>query len=270
MRAPHRWLSLLVLVLLSHPSLADDGRGFPVYDNMFFTGEPGTAAQGLLSLNIIYGGEIWPAGTAYGSLPERARFAALVARHSRKPGPIVLDIEKLPLEGDRETIARRLHVLESLADWAHAAAPGRVVGYFGYNTLTDVKPANWRYAQALARHVDALFPHMYTHADDRTAWARRAAREVREARSLAEGKPVYLYLWPQYDAHTPKQFQWIAGDYWRFQLETARRCSDGVVLWGTRFYDWNVASGWWDATIAFIQGLPKEEVARDGLTEATR
>lgn len=263
-------LLALALLLLVHPALADGKRNFPVYDNMFFVDEPATAGAGLASLNIIYGGEIWPAGTAYGSLPERARFAAIVAAHAAKPGPIVLDVEKLPLAGDRETVERRLRVLIALADWTHAAEPGRVVGYFGYNTLTDVRPENRPYAVALARHVDAFFPHMYTHADDRAAWAHRAAKEVREARSLAAGKPVYLYLWPQYDAHTPKQFEWIAGDYWRFQLETARHCADGVVLWGTRYSAWNTASGWWKQTIAFIRSVAGENVASADLSEAAR
>jgi hypothetical protein len=52
------------------------------------------------------------------------------------PGPIVLDIEKLALKGAPGTIGQHLQVLEALADWTRADAPGKTVGHYGYNTLT--------------------------------------------------------------------------------------------------------------------------------------
>jgi hypothetical protein len=239
------------------PAASADKRAFPVYDNMFFVGKPDTSAAGLVGSNVIYGGKIWPHHEHYGVLPGRQAFAALVAEHSVEPGPIVLDIERLPLTGDRVTVLQRLGVFATLADWARAAAPGRVVGYFGYNTLTDVAPGARRYAIELARHVDAFFLPMYTRDDDRAAWVRRAKAEIREARRFAKGKPVYFYLWPQYLEHTPKAFQWIGGADWRFQLDTAFREADGIVIWGTRHYGWDASSGWWDATVAFMRQLPR-------------
>ncbi len=251
-----------VLALLAAAALLAGGAGaaagervFPVYDNMFFPGKPATAAAGLVASNIIYGGKIWPHHENYGVLPSREAYAALVAEHSTEPGPIVIDIERLPLSGDRPTVVQRLHVLATLADWTHAAVPGRVVGYFGYNTLTDVVPENRPYAVALARHVDAFFVPVYARDDDRAAWARRAKAEIAEARRYAKGKPVYFYLWPQYLDRTPKQFQWISGADWRFQLDFAYREADGIVLWGTRHYGWDASSGWWDATLAFMHRL---------------
>jgi hypothetical protein len=47
----------------------------------------------------------------------------------------------------------------------------------------------------------------------------------------------------------------VNGDYWRFQLETAQRYGDGVVLWGPDAYPWNDKSGWWDATEQFAASL---------------
>ena len=73
---------------------------------------------------------------------------------------------------------------------------------------------------------------MYTFDDNRAAWASRAQTEAAEDRALAAGKPVYFYLWPQYHDNTPKQFQYIDAAYWQFQLNTAYRDADGIVLWG--------------------------------------
>jgi len=171
------------------------------------------------------------------------------------PGPIVLDIEKLPLKGSPDIVSQHLQVLATLADWTRADAPGKAVGYYGYNTLTGVPPEDRTYAQQLARHVDAFFPSMYTFDDNRGAWATRATNEAAEDRSLGPGKPVFFYLWPQYHDGTPKQFQYIDAAYWQFQLSTAYRDADGIVLWGPSRFHWDESSGWWATTLAFIRQI---------------
>ena len=154
-------------------------RSFPVYDNMFYIGKPDTKQYGLIPSNIIDEGHIWPHGQNYGVLPSRTSFDAIVAAHMANPGPIVLDIEKLPLKGSSGTIRQHLEVLETLADWTRADAPGKTVGYYGYNTLTGVPPANRSYAQELARHVDAFFPSMYTFDDIGSMGRSRCVRSSR-------------------------------------------------------------------------------------------
>jgi hypothetical protein len=103
-------------------------RSFPVYDNMFYIGKPDTKQYGLIPSNIIDEGHIWPHGQNYGVLPSRSSFDAIVAAHMAYPGPIVLDIEKLPLKGSPGTIRQHLQVLETLADWTHADAQARPSG----------------------------------------------------------------------------------------------------------------------------------------------
>jgi hypothetical protein len=166
-------------------------RSLPVYDNMFYIGKPDTKQYALIPSNIISEGDIWPHGQNYGVLPSRTAFDMIVAAHMGNPGPIVLDIEKLPLKGSPAIIRQHLDVLATLADWTRAAAPGKTAGYYGYNTLTGVSPANRPYAQELARHVDAFFPSMYTFDDNQAAWATRAQTEAAEDRALAAGKPVF-------------------------------------------------------------------------------
>jgi len=94
---------------------------------------------------------------------------------------------------------------------------------------------------------------MYTFDDDQAAWATRAATEAAEDRALAAGKPVFFFLWPQYHDGTPKQFQYIDTAYWKFQLTTAYRDADGIVLWGSSRFAWDETSGWWAATLDFVR-----------------
>jgi hypothetical protein len=235
---------------------------FIIYDNLFYRAKPDTAREGLVASNIIYEGKIWPRKNEYGSLPNRAEFQATVREYIANPGPLVLDIEGLPLKGPQETALRNLEVLTKLADWAREAAPGKVVGYYGTNTLSNVPSANLGYARELARHVGAFFPPMYTFDDDRGKWERRAKNALSEAHQLDDKKPVYFYMWPQYHDGTAKQFHFIDAAYWKFQLETARRYSNGIVLWSPSRYDWNDATGWWAATVEFSHTLHAEQRAR--------
>jgi hypothetical protein len=249
---------LAAVALLSCGETARAAGPFRIYNDMFFKDMPIATSCRLANSHIIYENAIWPADRDYGLLPSQAQFTAVVRAHKGRHGPIVLDIERLPLSGGRRTAAARETLLAKLADWTHAAAPGRVVGYFGYNTLTDVRPEYRAYAQALAQHVDAFFPPMYTRGDDRAAWARRAEAVVSEDRSYAENKPIFFYLWPQYDAHTPKQFHWISRGYWRYELATSLRFADGIVLWGPTGSAWDISDGWWAATLSFLRRLPDQ------------
>ena len=108
--------------------------GFAVYDNMFYRGKPDTAEVGLIASNIVYENKIWPHGVNEGLLPPRDAFAALVREHAVNPGPLVLDIERLPLKGAPDTVQQHLETLTALADWARAAAPGKPLGYYGTGT----------------------------------------------------------------------------------------------------------------------------------------
>jgi hypothetical protein len=239
-------------VLPGMVAAAEHARSFTVYDNMFYRGKPNTAAEGLQASNILYENLIWPDKKELGILPNRNAFAALVRSHIANPGPLVIDIEQLPLKGSSEAARHNMEILATLADWAHEAAPGKVIGYYGTNTLTKVPPSNLALARELARHVDAFFPPMYTFDDDHAKWEQRAQAEAAEARDLDPSKPVYFYLWPQYHDGTPRAFEFIAGAYWKFQLETSRRYCNGIVLWSPSRYDWDNSTSWWSVTREFL------------------
>lgn len=230
-------------------------RTFIVYDNMFYRGKPDTAKEGLVASNILYESLIWPDHKRVGVLPKREDFVKLVRSSVANPGPLVIDVEDLPLSGDPQTAHAHMEVLAMLAVWAHQAAPKKVFGYYGTHTLTGVKGPFLKEARELARHVDAFFPPMYTFDDDQEKWGQRAQQELDEAHQLGPGKPVYFYLWPQYHDRTPKEFQFVSADYWKFQLETAHRLVNGVVLWGPSKFDWDNQTGWWSETQAFMKAI---------------
>src|SRR5215468_10402098 len=99
-------LVLALLVLAVGPAIAlglkgsaaieAGGPSFIVYDNMFYRGKPNTLQDGLVGSNIVYENHIWPQGQNLGTLPDRSAFQRIVRAHSGNPGPLVLDIEKLP------------------------------------------------------------------------------------------------------------------------------------------------------------------------------
>jgi hypothetical protein len=246
-------VSAVFVVGLSVAWAAGGERGFPIYDNMYYKGKPDTSMNGLVASNILYENKIWPNKQEVGTLPDRKAFESLVRKFIANPGPLVIDIESLPLKGSPEAARKNMETLAKLADWAREAAPGKMIGYYGTNTLSKVPPANLSLARELATHVDAFFPPMYTFDDDRTVYEKRAKEAVAEAHDLASGKLVYFYLWPQYHDGTPKAFQYVDASYWKFQLETARRHSDGIVLWSPSRYEWSDETGWWAATVQFIR-----------------
>ena len=236
---------------LAFPGPQSGKQAFSLYDNMFYKGKPDTAGDGLIASNILYENQIWPKRQNMAVLPKREEFEALVRQAIVSPGPLVIEVESFPLRGTPEAARHNMEILAKLADWAHEAAPGKVIGFYGTNTLSDVLQPNQALAKELASHVDAFFPSLYTFDDSRANWEKRAVAAQTEARGLDEKKPIYFYLWPQYHEGTARALRYVPGDYWKFQLETARRYSNGVVLWGPSQYAWNPRSGWWTATQEF-------------------
>jgi hypothetical protein len=76
---------------------------------------------------------------------------------------------------------------------------------------------------------------------------------------MANGKPVYAFLWPQYYSTRHKELGdiYIEADFWRLQLETAYKYADGVVIWFPLRIDWEQASQgpWWEVTKTFLKDL---------------
>src|SRR5271165_340852 len=81
------------------PPASADATLFSLYDNMFYKHKPNMAPDGFVASNILYEGLIWPGQPKPSGLPDRNAFEALVRSHIANPGPLVIDIESLPLRG---------------------------------------------------------------------------------------------------------------------------------------------------------------------------
>lgn len=230
-------------------------KNFVIYDNMSYKGKPDTTPLGMIPSDVLYENKIWPVRQQIGTLPDRSVFEALVRSVATHPGPLVIDIENLSLRIAPDRARLSAELLAKLADWAHEAVPGKIIGYYGTNTLLDIPEPDLPAARELARHVDAFFCPLYTFDDDRARWEKRAKTSLEQSQQLDPKKPVYFYLWPQYHVGSVKALRYVSGDYWKFELETARRYGDGVVLWSSGTYVWDPRSGWWDATQEFAKSL---------------
>ncbi|HWG27090.1 hypothetical protein [Actinospica sp.] len=240
---------------------ADAGAsGFPVYDNTFYS-NVNLERVGAVKSNVIYEAPIAqlagqnpenfrgtrPRGAEL-ALPAKSAYEAYVQRTSSHPGPVVLDFETLYLKGARSVAERHYQKLRKLLEWAHEAVPGRTVGYYG--VLGNTNPHYYKLERRLAEREDALFPSLYTFSDNRPAWRTRFRQIMAEAATVAPGKPVDAYLWPQYHGGTKLAGRYLTPDHWRYELETAHQLCSGVVIWSPWASDPD--QRWVDETAAFL------------------
>lgn len=244
------WLSSAGPALAHQRVLAPCAHPFALYDNTHYA-DLNLEQYGLTKSDVLYEDAASRKAIAAGQVPAETTFKARLAQQDHAPGPVVLDYEDLYLTGAPASAAFHAQVLTLLATWAHEAAPRKVVGFYGLLGHTD------RRYLPLAREIaplqDAFFPSLYTFDDDRPAWRQRLLSDMRLAREIAPGKPVYPYLWPQYHEGTPKALQYLDGGYWRFQLETIRRYARGAVIWSGGGP--NGSGGWVTATARVMQGV---------------
>lgn len=253
---------LAALTAMSQAEPASQAKSFTVFDNLHYVGKPDAsrlAKFGIVNCNIIYEGSIWKGGKKnpnVGKLPDENAYKQIVRKKSRQPGPVAIDIEGLYLSGKPEVVEPRFTLFTTLTRWTQEAAPGRLVGWYGHGLFPEHPGKNYRKeASLLAKTVNAFFPSMYTFNDDRAAWKKKAESLVAAAHKIAPGKPVYFYIWPQYHGGTQKALQFLSGDYWLWQLKTAKKAgADGVVMWSSGKPVWNPNAAWWKATLKFLKG----------------
>jgi hypothetical protein len=221
---------------------------FVLYDNTHYS-HLDLEQYGLVRSTVLYEVMAEKQAIAAGQTPDETAFKSRVVQVAHASGPLVLDYEDLYLTGTPATAAFHLHVLTQLATWAHQAAPGKVIGYYGL--LGHTATAYLSLARQLAPLQDAFFPSLYTFDDDRDQWLRALRSDLRQAREIDPRMPVYPYIWPQYHEHTPKALQYLDADSWRFELRAIRTRANGAVVWsGTGP---NEHQGWVSVTAQFLR-----------------
>lgn len=275
-----RWLieSLVVLGslsgLLSAPVHASD-RCFKIFEATYFPGKPDLSSYGIQRAEVVYAirqlylNQQSPAALA--GLPKRATVETTIARLGvRNRAPLmIVDVEHWPNVGAQ--VSKSVDNYVTLLQWIQGAAGGTPVGYYGVPPLRDY----WRAIDAssagyqqwqlendqfarLSAAVDVMTPSLYTFYDDVEGWNRYALANVREARRIAPGKPVYPFIWPQYHNSNRKlDGQYLSADYWTTELQTLEGVADGVVIWSGSTERWRTEAPWWQATLRFIESSKK-------------
>jgi len=179
----------------------------------------------------------------------------------------VVDIEQWPVTGDAATIAQSLGKYQQTLQMFQQDAPSLQFGYYATAPIRDywnaiAGPGSPKYVAwqqendavaPIAQQADAIFPSLYTFYTDQVGWQKYAIANISEARRIAPGKPVYVFLWPQYDAGTGAGGgEYLPDAYWKMELETAKQYADGVVIWGGWTETWDDNASWWLETQQFM------------------
>lgn len=244
--------------------------GIPVFDATLFSGKPDLSSYGLRPLPVIYQGELWKGAKDLHRVPDDATIRAAVAQIAADATVICIDIEHWPLNGDGDEVARNLEKYTEVIRRFRATGKNYRLGYYGVLPVVDYwrainDPASSSFKQwqseneaiaPLAAEVDVLFPSLYTFYTDQEGWRRMAISQIKAAKSY--GKPVYVFLWPQFhDSNLLLGGRYIGDDYWRMELETVRRYADGIVIWGGwgdgKPAKWDNEAPWWKVTKSFLK-----------------
>jgi len=251
---------------------------FYMFDATLYSNKPDLSTHGIRPIRVIYGQEFGKDWFKNADLLPPLEAVQSVARQAQQTGvPVVLDIEHWPLKGPTEVVQSSLQKYMTVLTWFRNAAPGLSVGYYGAPPTRDywraVKgPASPEYKtwmsendklHPLADAVVVLYPSLYTFYPDREGWSKYAIAQITEARRYAGGKPVFVFLWPQYhESNVQLTGTYLPPDYWLRELQTAKEYADGVVIWGgwdlktNKAYKWDEDAQWWKITIDFLTATP--------------
>ncbi len=267
----HLFIRLALLILagtVARPvgyaqSSTNTAQPFLVFDNMFYAGKPDFSTNGLIPNCVVYETSELKAAVAAGQLPDETAFKEKIKRLSlNRPGPIVIDIEYAYLSKNKKTtdaeVKQHFKLFITLAHWAHEAAPGHLVGFYGHGLFPE-EPGKEYGAETkeLLAAMDAFFPSLYSHGNQSPAqWREKLQFLIQQAHQIAPGKPVYPYIWAQYHEGGPKALEFLDADYLTFQLEAARTDgADGVVFWSGNKPAWTDRP-WAQAMLKFVAAKP--------------
>ncbi len=275
-------------------------KSFVVMDSIHYLDKGDLTAYGLKDYTIFYGVHIWPKDIRKSEKrpqapPPDEHISGLVKDITAAKSPVIYDIEHWPLD-IRQTVqtvaaddiltAASKTVTDSMDKMIHIISVSRKVnpsvkyGYYGCVPLRDYwAPAKddpellkkWKEAndflKPLADSLDVICPSLYTFFPDRVGWVKYAKANIEEAKRIANGKPVYAYLWPKYHiSNETDAKKFIEGDFWKLQLETVYDSGiAGVIIWDSRLTVnnkddsvWNPDREWWKETVAFLERIKKQ------------
>jgi hypothetical protein len=241
---------------------------FQIFDATLYQAKPDLGQFGLTSISVDYQSSIWPGKSSDPqNVPDENVVKTLAENANQSTGIAVVDIEQWPVVGDSATVAQSLSKYQTTLQMFQQGAPSLQVGYYSVAPIRDYwraiagpQSANYLAWQQendavapIAQQASALFPSAYTFYTDQAGWQKYAIAQIAEARRIAPGKPVYVFLWPQYDNGKGAQGgDYLPDAYWKMELETAKQYADGAVIWGGWSQKWDSNASWWLETQQFM------------------
>ncbi|MFA7229791.1 MAG: hypothetical protein WC071_00835 [Victivallaceae bacterium] len=275
---------------------------FAVIDSIHYSDKGDVSIYGMKPYTIFYGVHIWPKNLRGNETKEKIQavppsdehIGSLVKNITTPKSPVIYDIEHWPLDirksvktvaDDDIATAGNKTVDASMDKMIHIISESRKVnpnvkyGYYACVPLREYwvpvennpeQMKKWReandYLKPLADSVDVICPSLYAFYDDHDGWVKYAKANIAEAKRMANGKPVYAFLWPKYhNSNKEDGKKFIEGDFWKLQLETVYNSGvDGVIIWDSPLVVnnpedkvWDPNREWWKETVAFLARIKK-------------
>ena len=271
------WILVLVCLLVRFPNEITAFEGtkrqppFTVYDGTLYANKPNLARFGIQPIRII-GNQFWHNGRPNEVLPSKQKVQEIAHQFAGSAQPIVLDIEHWRLQGPTSIVEANLEKYLTILEWFRETEPQAVLGYYGtvpirdyWRAIKDKRRTEWFNENDRLRHlaatVDVFFPSLYTFYNDQEGWKKYAIAQISEARRYGTGKPVIVFLWPEFhDSNRWLKGTYLPANFWKLQLETAKEYADGIVIWGgwgqsNKPAPWDKTAPWWKVTQEFLRGL---------------
>lgn len=290
---------------------ARQAKPFVVIDSIHYRDKGDMAVYGMKDYTIFYGAHLWPKSLRgkedkekiQALPPSDERISDLVKNIAAAKSPVIYDIEHWPLDvrnsvttaaDDDISAATRQVVDASMDKMIHIITTSRKVnpsvkyGYYSCVPLRDYwSPVKndpemlkkWRaandYLKPLADSLDVICPSLYAFYPDRDAWVKYAKANIEEAKRIANGKPVYAYLWPKYhNSNKSEGKKFIEGGFWKLQLETVYNSGvDGIIIWDSPLVVnnpedkvWDPDREWWKETVIFLKRINAQQQTPDSET----
>ncbi len=243
------------------------GQEFKVFDATGFKGKPKMSHFGIRPMHFIYTNDLWKTKRTE---ENRWEFVSesMAAKNAKeadgiKGRAVMVDVQNWPTGKAPKTTKKSTSRLAALYYDLKRGEPNKNFGYFNGLPIKNwwTKPPSkkrlkiWRKKndrlKKLAKKVDTFYLPGYTKSKDRERWVRNMEYLIEEARRIGNGQSIYLVLWPQY---YNDERNYIEEDFWKKQLQTAKKYADGIVLWAPHGTPWN-GDPWWNETKQFMEDL---------------
>ena len=189
---------------------------------------------------------LWEKGKSRSDVPDVETIRKFADRFAGR-NIVYVDIEEWDVvrKPDATIQESRDKYRAAIANVREALGPQHCFGYYGVIPVVDFRRAaqagtpafeQWTHENdmmsPLVEDVDFIAPSLYTLTTDRALWREFAKAQLREARRLANGRPVVPFIWPRYHQGVKGHSgEFLEPDFLLEQLQLVAACADGVIFW---------------------------------------